>query len=160
MDTTKPVAWMDEKGEIYRSPRLHFLGLIDESCGSRDHIWSGTSLAEAGEAWKRFVAQGSKDVNLTGWNCGMIATHQQMEYQYGEARATAACPICGQDTPHQHSADEIASHRRHVAWWQEQRAKDWKAIEDRVARLAALYPERTALYAAPLPAVGAVLDEH
>jgi hypothetical protein len=145
----KPVAWIDEKGEFHRSPRHHFLGLVDEGCGSRDHIWSGTSLAEAGEAWKRFVAQGSKDVDLTGWCCGVIADHRTMQRQFAEATGTFACPICGQETPHQHSAEIVAFHRDDEQWSHEHHAKEWKKVEERVTALAERYPDRTPLYAHP-----------
>ena len=145
----EPVAWMDKDGAVYKSPRLNFLGLIDETCGSREHIWSGTSLEEAGEAWKRFVAQGSKDVRLTGWNSGMIAMHREMESQFGEAKGTFACPICGQDTPHQHSTEDVNFHHENQRRWQEEEAKRWKAIQDRVAVLEARYPVRIPLYTHP-----------
>lgn len=153
MTEAKPVAWIDEKGEIHHSPRHHFLGMVDETCGSRDHIWSGTSFDEACEAWKRFVAEGSKDVNLTGWGCGTIASHREMEERLGEPKGTFACPICGQDTPHQHSAEAIARGRENDTWFAQEREKRWEAIKARVAGLEARYPPRTPLYAHP-PADG------
>lgn len=148
-EAAKPVGWMDEKGEFHRSPRHHFLGLVDESCGSADHIWSGTSLDEACEAWKQFVANGSKDVRLTGWGSGAIASHREMEERLGEANAegTFACPICGQDTPHQHTGEQIARSRDLDRWLNEQREKRWEAIKARVASLEARHPPRTPLYA-------------
>ena len=155
-EAAKPAGWLDEKGEFHRSPQFHFLGLVDESCGSRDHIWSGTSLAEAGEAWKRFVVQGSKDVDLTGWNCGIIADHRLMSRQLTEATGTFACPICEKDTPHQHSAEAVAFHRDNEKWLQENHAKAWAEVERRVAALAERYPPRTPLYAIP-PTSGVAL---
>lgn len=149
-EAAKPVGYLDDKGEFHRrSPQFHFLGLVDESCGSRDHIWSGTSLAEAGEAWKRFVAQGSKDVDLTGWGCGIVASHRLMSRQFTEAVGTFECPICEKDTPHQHTAEAVAFHRDNELWAQEQHAKAWQAVEARVAALAERYPPRTPLYAHP-----------
>jgi hypothetical protein len=148
-EAAKPVGYLDEKGEFHRSPQFHFLGLVDESCGSRDHIWSGTSLAEAGEAWKRFVAQGSKDVDLTGWGCGIIASHCVMSRQFTEASGTFACPICEKDAPHQHSAEVVAFHRDNEKWSQELHVKAWQQAEARVAALEARYPPRTPLYAHP-----------
>lgn len=148
-EAIRPVGWLDDKGEFHRSPRHHFLGLVDEFCGSADHIWSGTSLDEACKAWKQFVAGGSKDVRLTGWGCGTIASHREMERQFGEAEGTFACPICGQDTPHQHTGEQIHRSRELDRWLNAQHEEEWEEIKARVARLEAKYPPRTPLYAAP-----------
>ena len=113
-----------------------FLGLWTHSCGSNNALWYGSTLEAAAQEWQRFVANGETDVALTAYGAGTVATHAEMAWRYGTPKGTFSCPICGTDTPHQHSAEAVAFHRDNEAWRQRRMEKCWQEIEARIAKLA------------------------
>lgn len=117
--------------------RTSFLGLWNHSCGSNNALWYGSTLEDAAQEWKRLVAKGEEDVSLTAYGAGTVATPAEMAWRYGTPKGTFACPICGKDTPHQHSGEVIAFHRDNEAYYRQQMEASWQAIEARIAQLAA-----------------------
>ena len=146
---TKPVAWMDEKGNLFRTPRHELYGLVDDTCGNRDVLWSGFTFEEAIQAWREITAKQTEEVTLTGWGCGVLADHQDMAWRYGAPHGTFACPICKDETPHVHTAEEIGWQHETSASTLCYREKRWKEIDGRIAELEAKHPWYTPLYAHP-----------
>jgi hypothetical protein len=166
-EAAKPVAWIDEKGQIHHSPRRHFLGLWNDTCGSAEALWYGCSLEEAVAKWKELISRGDREVHLTGFGCGIIADHRELEQRYGEPKGTFMCWVCGRDMPHQHTPEEIERGREHDRWASEQNEKRWAETLTRIASLEARYPPRTPLYAHPptagvmeVPSVADVQVDH
>lgn len=117
----------------------NFLGLWSFSCGSNNALWHGSSLEEAAKEWRRLVAaHPGEEVDLTAYGRGEVASHREMEWRYGAPKGSFACPICQQETPHQHTGEAIAWHRDLEAWKQRDMEKRWERIEARIAELAAL----------------------
>jgi hypothetical protein len=114
-----------------------FLGLWTHSCGSNNALWYGSTLEDAAQAWRGFVAKGETDVAMTAYGAGTVATHAEMAWRYGTTKGTFACPICEQDTPHQHSTEAVAFHRDNEAHRQKSMERCWQEIEARIAQLAA-----------------------
>lgn len=159
MSFEKPVAWMDEKGQFHRCPRQPLFGLVDDTCGSQDALWTGFTFQEALEAWKDITAKHSKPetVTLTGWGAGVIARHRELDWKFGQPRGTFACPVCGKETPHEHSAEAVSMYRDDLRWHQDYMEKQWKAVEERAAALESRHPWYTPLYAHP-PAAAEALN--
>jgi DNA repair exonuclease SbcCD ATPase subunit len=118
--------------------RADFLGLWNDACGSSQVLWTGSTLEAAAQEWRRLVAAGESDVSLTTYGRGEVASHHEMEWRYGTPKASFACPICGKETPHEHTGEAIAWHRDMEAWKQRDMEKRWERIEARIAELAAL----------------------
>lgn len=50
------------------------------------------------------------------------------------SKGTSACPICGRDTPHYHSPEQVANHRDTEAWVEEslRQFKEAMAADERL----------------------------
>lgn len=120
-----------------------FLGLWNHSCGSANALWYGSTLEDAAKAWRDLVAKGEADVDLTAYGAGTVATHAEMEWRYGAPKGTFACPICGKDTPHQHTAEVVAFHRENEAYRHRSMEARWQEIEARVVAMAAAQGEQS-----------------
>lgn len=115
---------------------MDYLGLWSHSCGSGQHLWHGSTLEEAATAWRELTAKRDEEVDLTSWGRGTVATHHEMAWKFGTPKCSFACPICGQETPHEHSAEAISLHRHSEAVTQREMEKRWQEIESRIAALA------------------------
>lgn len=117
----------------------NFLGLWSPVCGSSQVLWTGSTLEAAALEWQRLVAQQPDEkVDLTAYGRGEVASHRELEWRYGTPKASFACPICGKETPHEHTGEAIAWHRDLEAWKQRDMEKRWERIEARIAELTAL----------------------
>lgn len=120
----------------------NFLGLWNPTCGSANALWHGATLEAAAQEWRRLVAQHpGEEVDLTAYGAGELASHAEMQWRYGTLLASFACPICGLETPHQHSGEAIARQREFETWQRERMEKRWERIEARIAELAAIHAE-------------------
>lgn len=117
----------------------NFLGLWSPVCGSSQVLWTGSTLEAAALEWQRLVAQQPDEkVDLTAYGRGEVASHRELEWRYGTPKASFACPICGKETPHEHTGEAIAWYRDLEAWKQRDMEKRWERIEARIAELTAL----------------------
>jgi len=88
------------------------------------------ALAFADEAFRnRNITFSQRDVvDMTGALNTFLSRHRLASVSSASAETpggTFACPICGKDTPHYHSPEEVAQHRETEAWveesWQQAR---------------------------------------
>jgi hypothetical protein len=110
------------------------LGLWNHNCGSSQHLWHGSTLEQAAVAWRTLVA-GGEEAHLTAWQCGTIATHEEMRWKFGEPKGTFACPICGRNTPHPHSAEAMEFYWNNEHHRQRTMVRRWEEILARVASI-------------------------
>lgn len=117
------------------------LALWNHSCGSGQHLWHGPTLEDAATAWRELTAKG-EEADLTAWGRGIIATHNEMRWKFGVPKSTFACPMCGQETPHQHSAESAAFYRENEAHMQRVMERRWEEISARIASITGTPEER------------------
>ena len=97
---------------------------VEKHCFSFDEaVTSLLSMASAHPA---------KDLAITGWNHGILATARDVEKLFAPAEGTFACPICGDETPHQHDGNEVQEHTKSQIFWQKEDEKRRKEILRRV----------------------------
>lgn len=143
-----PVAWRDGTS-LYHSARERIYGLVDNDCGSKEILWSGSSLVDAAAEWVKQADAGNKTIHLTGLNCGVLADYQMMQYRYGTPKGTFACPLCSKDAPHTHDAEFVADMQEVLAAGNAYQDKRWAEADAIIVWLENKYPPRTPLFTHP-----------
>lgn len=80
-----------------------------------------------------------RDLAITGWNHGILATARDVSDLFTPASGTFECPICGISSPHQHDGNDVREYTEHQSFLQETYEKRRKEILGRVDRIEASY---------------------
>lgn len=85
------------------------------------HVLSGYGLAE-GWVCLSLAAPGAA---IAAREQEALPSHQEMAVLMGSASRGSMCPLCGWDTPHQHSPEEIIIYRNGVKWGRNNGKEQW-----------------------------------